>query len=123
MRFYIGGKYEERHLVKEIAEKLVSMGFEWTCDWTEHTDLALSTNYAKQDIDGVLDADFTIFKKDNNHIYKGTWVEMGAALGNYIPVYVVGHDGDSCIFINHPLVTKFETFEELYGFLEGKYLK
>lgn len=40
-------------------------------------------------------------------------MEIGEALAMAIPVLGVGNQGDSCIFMNHPLVTKFTTLSEL----------
>uniref|UniRef100_A0A6M3K5D4 Putative nucleoside deoxyribosyltransferase n=1 Tax=viral metagenome TaxID=1070528 RepID=A0A6M3K5D4_9ZZZZ len=119
--FYLGGKYEERHQIKDMAHKLVEMGYEWTCDWTKHWDLTFAQFYAQEDIKGVLDADFVIFKKDNDHKYKGTWVEMGAALASGKPVYIVGHAGDSCLFIKHPLVEQFENFNDLFEYINYRW--
>ena len=120
-RFYLGGKYEERGEIKKIALELVKLGCEWTCDWTKHTGTSLS-KYAEEDINGVLDADFVIIKKDKVQYYKGTWVEIGAALANSMPVYVVGVAEPDEIFLYHPLVRKFETFRELFNFIRVYWL-
>ncbi|KKL72732.1 hypothetical protein LCGC14_2081950, partial [marine sediment metagenome] len=52
--------------------------------------------------------------------YKGLWVEMGIALGEGIPVWVIGTAGDSCIFMNHPLVRKFVDINAMFEELDTK---
>ena len=61
------------------------------------------------------ECDAIICVLETPYIYKGLWVEMGVALALDKPVYVVGNAGDSCIFMNHPLVKKLGTWEEAKG--------
>ena len=121
MKFYVCGKYSERKQIRIIMDELEKMGHEITCDWTPHTDMNKAEGYAIDDIWGVVDADAVIAIMLNKNDYKGLWVEVGAALGNIIPVYIVGNAGDSCIFVHHPLVKKFPTLFDLYAYLGNKY--
>lgn len=119
MRIYVAGKYQEREFVRTIYDKLKLMGHSITVDWTNHDVLPeddikeLLGKFAEEDIAGVTEADLLIAVLVNQHEYKGLWVEMGVALGLEKPVYILGSEGDSCIFANHPLVRKFNKLNEL----------
>ena len=114
MRIYISGKWEERELVKQIYRRLEKAGHTITCDWTNHTeeDDGYPTQYAEDDIEGVRTADLFIGLFLTDHSYKGALVELGVALGRPVPVYIIGHAIDSCLFADALGVTKFETIDD-----------
>lgn len=123
MKFYVAGKYQERDCVRLVFKELEALGHIITVDWTNHdiypndaVEQKLGL-FAHDDIEGVREADAFIGCLLNDHVYKGLWCEMGAALALGKPVYLVGSAGDSCIFANHKLVKKFKTFQELYSFV------
>lgn len=115
MRFYVAGKWEDRYNVRLVQTILINHGHEITCDWTPHgeDDLGYPSGYAIEDINGVVSADMYIGLFRDKYDYKGALVEMGVALGCGIPVYIAGDAIDSCLFVYHPLVKKFDTIEEL----------
>jgi nucleoside 2-deoxyribosyltransferase len=123
MKFYVAGKYGEREHIRLVFKELQKMGHEITVDWTNHDvypNDAIAEKlgqFAEDDCDGVRNCDALIACLLNSHEYKGLWCEMGGALILGKPVYIVGEAGDSCIFTNHRLVTKFKSFPELYDFL------
>ena len=118
MRIYVAGKYEDRLIIRSIHKTLIKMGHEITVDWTNHdiypNDAAAlkQSQFAQDDVIGVLDADLFIGLMLEEHYYKGLWCEMGIALGKGIPIYIIGNKGDSCIFINHPSVKKFASITD-----------
>ena len=117
MKFYVAGKWQDRFLVEQVIDKLEELGHSITEDWTTHEfgpdgvigDLQ---EFAVADIEGVKIADALCILLLTERNYKGAWVEMGGALTLSKPVYVIGSKGDSCIFMNHPLVIKLDSVEE-----------
>ena len=124
MKIYVAGKWEDRDQVRLVHQELRRLGHEITVDWTDHdypTDdiESILESYTLDDIWGVKEADLFIALMTVNYLYKGAWVEMGVALGKGIPVLVIGKAGDSCIFMNHPLVRKLDSFSDLEEALMG----
>lgn len=109
MFIYVAGKWEDRELIRKIHEELVSMGHTITCDWTNHTEHRHAVDYAIEDLEGVRQCDLLIAYMKKPYMYKGVWAEIGGALILNKPVLVIGDQGDSGIFINHPLVTRVNT--------------
>ena len=109
MKIYVAGKWEDRSRISSIMRSLEEMGFQITCDWTDHkySDEAYPQQYCIEDLRGVQDADLYlgIFLFDYN--YRGALVEMGIALGMGVPVWLFGDKINSCIFSHHPSVRKF----------------
>ena len=115
MKLYVAGKWEDRERVSDIMRILRGIGFEITCDWTDHKyeDEAYPQQYCADDVQGVKDADLYIGIFVDSYIYRGALVEMGIALGVGIPVWLLGTKQDDCIFSHHPSVKKFKAWEEL----------
>ena len=115
VKIYVAGKWEDRERCSEIMRVLRGVGYEITCDWTDHkySDNAYPTQYCQDDLAGVKNADLYlgIFVADYN--YRGALVEMGIALGSGIPVWLFGDKQDSCIFSSHPTVRKFNDWGTL----------
>ncbi len=112
MRIYVAGKFGEKAAVRKVMKILTDAGHTITCDWTLEEKLppdvvgrtAMLTQYAVDDTQGVLDADcyVGVFVKDLP--YKGSYAELGVAVGSGIPVILIGEYADKCILSNHPLV-------------------
>ena len=125
MKIYVAGKYQDRVRVKSIHQEIRRIGHEITLDWTNHNiypnDAVAGKlkGFAKDDVWGVKEADLFIGLMTEKYEYKGLWVEMGVALGKGIPVWIIGSAGDSCIFMNHPLVTRFSGIPILMAELAG----
>lgn len=49
---------------------------------------------------------------EEGEVFKGGYIEIGAALGNNRHVYLVGDFPGT--FMNHPLVTKYSSLEEAF---------
>jgi len=100
-----------------------------TLDWTVHEapdggadgidgyDPELLASYAMEDVWGVQIADALVAIMERDYPYKGLWVEVGIALGCDILVCILGSAGDSCIFMNHPGVQRFDSLADLCGWL------
>lgn len=118
MKFYVASKWEDRTAVRELHKTLIELGHKITVDWTWHEkeDPGYPSEYAVEDVLGVKMADVYVGLFIDSHYYKGALVEMGVALGLGIPVCIIGHAIDSCLFTSHPLVSSYESVEE---FIEG----
>lgn len=113
MRIYVAGKWQDREDVRIWHNQLRARGHEITCDWTSHEypgegQEHLLTDYALADIKGVQDCDVLIALFEVEYAYRGAFVEIGAALALGKRILILGHAGDSCIFMNHPLVRIFD---------------
>lgn len=116
-KIYLAGKWEERKAAKLVMLDLEKEGHIITHDWTLHEDMNDAVDYAVEDIEGVKNADVLVVLAMKDYPYKGAYCEFGAALALNKPVFVFGGFMDSCIFINHPLVTKVVTWEDFLGLL------
>ena len=119
MKIYVASKFNERLKVRWLMDKLEDMGHEITFDWTtEHYQHKEETREdAKECMNGVLLSDAYVGMFLEDYHYKGALVELGIALTIDIPVYVIGHAMDSCIFTK--LTHKFETETEFLSFIRG----
>ncbi len=118
-KFYVAGKWEDKANVKLIMNKLTDVGYEITCDWTNHTgkdEIGKLQEYAIYDIEGVKAADVVVVVATTSYDYRGGAIgEMTAAIALNKPVYLIGHAFDDCIFTNHPLVNRISCIEDLIG--------
>ncbi len=110
MKIYVAGKFEERASVKVIQNALRALGHTITFDWTtdEYKSKKPSTEDAISCKKGVLDADLYVGLFVHDNVYKGALVELGVALSEDMPVFIIGHAIDNCLFIHSPNVTQFD---------------
>ena len=116
MKIYVAGKYQERQYVRYLMSQLVEMGHTITCDWTDQSIYPpdyITFRSAVDDINAIRDCDIYIGIFLHKLAYRGSLVEMGAALISGKPTYILGHAFDGFVFIYHPLVRVFDTEEEL----------
>jgi len=115
MNIYVFGKSSQTADVQVIQNQLRKKGHLITFDWT------LMVDYYKRNpekltpviereesilcLSGVCMADVAVGYVPDKLEYRGAFVEMGIALAMGIPVILLGHGMDSCIFTNHPLVS------------------
>ena len=102
MRIYVASKFEEAPRVRSVMTSLRLAGHTITFDWTHGEQL--SAEQANLDVQGVLDAEALVFIAEIPLRYCGALVEFGLALGRGIPIYVMGHCIDQCIFMQLPQV-------------------
>jgi hypothetical protein len=114
MKVYVGAKYCEKGAAKRLMKVLKAQGHKVTVDWTQHTkvDKESLALYATEDVKGVQRCNAAIFIMERPHKYKGCFVEMGVALGKGHKVIIIGHAGDSCVFVDHPKVMVIKNMEE-----------
>ena len=120
-KVFVGGKWENREVVRKFMDRLVAEGHTITHDWTKNEETTYRAELAIQalgDLDGVREADFSVFiVEDDKVIYRGVLVEMGAALAWGQRVYLLGEAQDSNIYSNHPNVTTLKNTDAWRAFL------
>lgn len=136
MLVYVAGKWQERMTIRKLMDQIEELGhtitYDWTCYETEyvppHTEDAVivygswvnKRELMEQSLDdclGVSIADCLVVYAMNPHKYTGTCTEMGIAIHKRIPIYIIGHGLDHNIFTYHPLVTVYNTIEEVLDVL------
>jgi len=115
MRFYIATAFGNSRVHNAVRDALVGHGHEITYDWTtpDCGEGVHDPSYvAKQEIDGVLEADFVCILLPGG---RGTHTELGVALGQRIPVFLHSFDegdlldasGSMCPFYYATQVARF----------------
>jgi nucleoside 2-deoxyribosyltransferase len=139
MKVYVAGKCGtavEVGRVRELQDAVVAAGGVITHDWTRQEGItptptgltgeraAYLARCAKLDIDGVLAADAVVALIDDEHYaYRGTFTEIGAALGSRRRVVIVASSpperlaaAQNCFF-HHPDIVRVATTSEALGAL------
>lgn len=104
MKIYVATKWEEAPRAQEVMRQLKEAGHTITYDWTRQEQE--STSQAIADWEGVMSADALVLIVEKKLYYKGAWVEFGLAAARQIPIYVIGHAGDKCLFLKLPNVKR-----------------
>lgn len=109
MKFYVATKWEERARARQIMSQLIDAGHTITYDWTmQEQESGLQ---AQADLNGVIEADVLVFIAEQDLNYKGALIEIGAALGQGMPVVVIGDAPiTETMFFKHPNIIKLKEF-------------
>jgi nucleoside 2-deoxyribosyltransferase len=98
MKVYVAAKFEDKLRAREVMDTFRKAGDTITYDWTEDNS-AFNEAQAKADLAGVEEADIFVGIFEKDLAYCGALVEMGMAIANDIPVYLLGSQLDNkCIF-------------------------
>ncbi len=128
---YVAGKWTDKESIRSRMGDVRELGHTITHDWTkvEHTDAPDEMLlYAFLDVKGVLAADiFIALLEDPKYDYRGTFTELGVALGHkQAPaengqlgvrkqVWVVCPNNDAYartnVFFQHPMIDHFNSWE------------
>jgi nucleoside 2-deoxyribosyltransferase len=122
---YVAGKFFEAKKIHREIEKLRTLGYNTTHDWTRFENVKapartpeLQRKFAEFDIEAVKAAKFLIVDMtDPEYPYRGTWTEIGCAYGLGKRVHIIGPGSTNC-FYHHSLATHHKTWEDFYRFLE-----
>lgn len=127
MKVYIAGKWTAKEQVASRIDNVKSIGHTITHDWTlvEHGDSRPEmSHYSQLDVKGVVEADLFIgLFEDPQYAYRGSFTELGVALGYrqmgfQKEIWVVCPDelsyAQSNIFIHHPFIRHFNSWEACY---------
>jgi nucleoside 2-deoxyribosyltransferase len=120
MKIYVASHWQNRRAVQRLQQALIARSHEITVDWTNRVnpkEQSVLREWAERDLAGVKTCDLYIglFKE----ISKGALIEMGVALGQGKRVWIIGEAINSCIFLSHPLVTKFQNPRSMLKVLDG----
>lgn len=126
MKIYLAGKYSDRENLGKKRDQLISKGHKITHDWMtfelpsrSHEHLGI---YAKNDIQGVIDADLLlIIMDDKKYTYRGSFTELGAGLALNKRILIVAPDGEyyfktNC-FWHHPSIHYVKTWDQALGYI------
>lgn len=127
--FYLAGAYTQKDALNARIEALEDEGYQCTWNWTRAEDHATDHDtmgyWAAKDIDGVKTADFVVVVMDDpGYAYRGTFTEIGAALGLGKPIYIYSpckpndlYARTNCFYC-HPSVRHFSSWTDLIDALE-----
>jgi len=127
MELYVAGKFSDKKQIKEYMNELVKLGHSITHDWTsfesENADQNKMAQSAVKDVEAVKECDVLIaFLTDPQYAYRGTFSEIGIALGTDKEIIVVNSDEQAyCttnVFYHHPDIIHVKTWDELLPQLE-----
>jgi nucleoside 2-deoxyribosyltransferase len=127
VKVYLASKWGDRAIISDYIKELQSNGidisFDWTCneihECKNHEEMAF---YAEKDIQGVLDADIVVaLILDPTYAYRGTFTEIGCAIGSNKKVCIVcpldNADIHSNVFYWHKSIQHFTSWEAFLLFL------
>ena len=127
LKVYFAGAWKDRADIANKA-KLLEKDFDVISTWAtrEFTIIERTqeedAGHAKIDVNEVKAADFLLADMtDSNYAYRGTFTEIGVALGQDKPVYIICPHQKSYaktnVFFHHPSIVVFYTFEEALMYL------
>lgn len=116
---YVAGSYENRAGIRDSIKRLEGNGFQVTHDWTkselDHPEnMGLMRRFADEDVCGVERCEaLVVYMDEEKYAYRGTWTEIGVALGLWKEIYVVmpnrdRNDNWKNVFLHHELVQIFD---------------
>ena len=101
MKVYLATKYEDGDRMRQFAARMVAKGYTITLPWWDVVESNLTpAENARNDLDAVKAADCLIAFMDKDFDYKGTYVEIGAALALGHRVFMVqpNNRAQRCVF-------------------------
>ena len=128
LTFYVASRFDNKSEVNVIQATLQAAGYILTYDWTLHegTDDKNKREYGIADTAGVRQADFLVVCWPGR---TGTKIEIGIALGQKIPVFILGcPEGPTkmednghgvSVFWHHPLIHYCEHTYDLHRKIEA----
>ena len=115
MKLYIAGHNQED--ANKVADALITAGHEITSSWlskpfnrtSEYSD-AEREKIALEDFNDVAAADALVLLASPKRVPGGKFVEVGIALGQGKPVFVLGHRENMLMW--HPNAQQFDSAED-----------
>jgi nucleoside 2-deoxyribosyltransferase-like protein len=132
VKVWVSGAWPRRLQMGVLIDHLRRLGYEITHDWTqvekaEHPTFEDQGDYARFDIDGVKASDIAVaVMDDGEYSYRGTYTEIGCALGVGKPLHIVCPvEGDAYIktnvFFHHPDITHHKSWDDFVEYLVDNY--
>lgn len=106
-KIYLAGKFHDEQMPSRMAD-LIKLGFSITHDWTVNKDVPM-VEAAVLDINGVKECNTLIaVMDDENYSYRGTFTEIGCAIGLGKRIIIVNPNKNAdCVsncFYHHPRI-------------------
>lgn len=119
-KIYVAGRFKDEN-IPDYIQTLKDKGYFITYNWTKHKEL-LPIYSSSHDIDGVKSCDILIaIMDDNEYAYRGTYCEIGCALGLDKRIIIVNpHEKSYCMepcFYHHPIIEHVATFNDVLNLL------
>lgn len=125
MKFYVASSVENMEAAKLMMESLKAKGHKITFEWTtyeipkdlpENIKDALKRDLSDKAVDGVMTADVLVLLLPGR---RGSYTELGIALGSDQTVIVVGSEDKSSSFIHSSRVNyRFTQVSHFYIFID-----
>lgn len=122
MRIYVAGKFSDKDLMHHYMTELTKLGHEITRDWTQSGSDTGSNeqlaNSALLDTEAIQKAYLVIaVLTDPKYAYRGTFTEIGYALGSCKKVIIVSPAGPDAYyrtncFYHHPNILHVTNWED-----------
>ena len=120
MKIYLAGKWTDKETIRTHMDELEFNGHKITHDWTsyEADSNNAKSDMAVKDVEGVKNADMVIIlMTDPKYMYRGSFTELGVALGTGKAIYIICPDEKAeCrtnVFFHHPSITHLESWNQL----------
>jgi len=125
LKFYLAGPFSEREKIRDLMRIIKEIDHRLSYDWTTHLpiypyekNLELATQYAKEDLDGVVKSDvFVLFPNEEGGSTQ--FAEVGAAIKRGIvrKIFIVGPHNQRSLAFFHPGVQRVDSFEEMFSLI------
>lgn len=121
MKLYVAGRLKDCK-IKDYIDQFQDNGYSITHNWTEYIGNEKSQS-ALDDINGVKNADVLVaIMNHSNYEYRGTFCEIGCAIGLSKLVIIVNDNPDNycsqLCFYHHPSILHVSTVDEAIQLLE-----
>ena len=125
-KIFVSSCWADRAKIHTIIKRFEEIA-QITHDWTVHESEELFNNktYLKCQsllcVDGIERADYLVVIMDNpNYSYIDTWTEIGMAIMSGLPVLVYNPINicENNIYINHPMIKKFDSLNSIAEYLK-----
>ncbi len=121
MKIYLAGKFQDKPFIRSKMDELINLGHTITHDWTSFETGEQASEHLKQsaghDITGVSACDILIIlMTDPKYAYRGSFTELGCALGLQKQIIIVCPDDEAYCrtncFFHYETINHVKTWEE-----------
>lgn len=121
-KIYVAGKWSDRKSIGDKINILEKMSYTITHNWTlvETPQFGRTPEmrrlFADLDVNGVKDASLLIVDMtDPDYAYRGTWTEIGIALGLGKEIWIISKKPSTNVFYHATGIIHFDSWEEVYS--------
>ena len=121
-KIYVAGKWSDRKSIGDKINILEKMSYTITHNWTlvetPHSDRTpeMQRLFADLDVNGIKDASLLIVDMtDPNYTYRGTWTEIGIALGTGKEIWIISKNPSTNVFFHATGIIHFASWMEVFS--------